>query len=249
VSTSNSERRLLIVDDEEPARERLERIVGEIAGWVCAGVCASGAEALEAIVAGRPDVVLLDIEMPGVSGIELARRLADLESPPAVVFTTAYDQFALEAFDSRAAGYVLKPVRRERLVAALDHAARLADALVMPGADAGGSREQLAIRVRDEVRLVHIVDVRYFQSDNKYTTVYHAHGEDLIEESLKQLEREFAGRFVRIHRSALVAVAQIERLERLDDGAYQVRLREAGTCLPVSRRQIAELKARLAAGR
>lgn len=244
-------RSLLIVDDEAPARERLTRIVEDIPGWACAGSCASGAAALEHVLANRPDVVLLDIEMPGMNGLEVAQELARLAAPPAVVFTTAYDQFALDAFESRAAGYVLKPVRRERLTDVLEHAGRLADALrqAAPQDAAGGPRKRLAIRVRDELRVVPVTDIRYFQADQKYTTVSHAGGDDLIEESLKQLEKEFAADFARVHRSVLVALAHVDGLERLDDGGCQVRLRGSDTRLPVSRRQIAELKSRLAGGR
>lgn len=252
MAVSGTERTLLIVDDEAPARERLARLVAEIDGWASAGTCVSGAEALEAVARERPDVVLLDIEMPGMSGIEVAHRLAALGAPPAVVFTTAYDQFALDAFDSRAAGYVLKPVRRERLAAALEHAGRLADALGAGDAEAGAgrrARNQIAIRVRDELRVVKLEDIRYFQAEQKYTIVHHPGGEDLIEESLKQLEQEFAESFVRIHRSLLVAIAEIARLERLDDGSYCIRLRSDAATLPVSRRQITELKSRLAGRR
>ncbi len=242
-------RQVLIVDDEAPARERLMRLVGELDGWQASGTCSSGSQALAAIAENRPDVVLLDIEMPGMTGLEVAQRLAESPAPPAVVFTTAYDQFALDAFDTRAAGYVLKPVRRERLAAALDHARHLADALRPPAGPAAAPREHIGIRVRDELKVVAVRDIRYFEADQKYTTVHHDQGEDLIEVPLKQLEQEFDAAFVRIHRSLLVAVAAVDRVERDADGAARVRLRGDDRPLPVSRRQIAELKARLAGRR
>jgi len=242
------ERQLLIVDDEAPARERLARLVEDLPEWSVAGACATGAEAIAHVQALRPSVVLLDIRMPGMNGIEVARHLSTLEFPPAVVFTTAYDEYALEAFDSRAVGYLLKPVRRDRLVAALTHASRLSDGTLRQlGAAAGGfrEREHIAARARDELRLIPVGEIAYFRAEQKYVTVRHTAGEDLIEESLRSLEEEFGERFVRVHRSVLVAVAHVDALERAADGGYQVRLRGTGECLGVSRRQIAELKSRL----
>jgi two-component system response regulator AlgR len=239
---------VLIVDDEQPARERLQSLVAELPGWSVVGSAASGADALALAGTLRPAVVLLDIRMPGMSGIEVARHLGALASPPAVVFTTAYDQYALEAFESKAVGYLLKPVRRERLVDALEHAARLSApqlrALQAPG-QPPAARQHVAARVRDELKLIPVKEIRYFHADQKYVTVRHARGEDLIDESLKQLEDEFAGDFARAHRSLLVAVAHVEALERTDDG-YALRMRGVAEPLAVSRRQLAELRRRLA---
>jgi len=245
---SQATRRLLIVDDEAPARERLESLVGELPGWQSIGSSASGSEAIARVEKERPNVVLLDIRMPSMSGIEVARHLARLESPPAVIFTTAYDQYALEAFDSRAVGYLLKPVRRERLESALEHAARLSDALLseLGGGSPGFERRRhIAARVRDELRLIPVEDIRYFRAEQKYVSVFHSGGEDLIEESLKQLEQEFSDLFVRTHRSVLVAIRAIDALEKDADGGYHVRLRGQGPTLAVSRRQVTDLKSRL----
>jgi two-component system response regulator AlgR len=241
-------RSLLIVDDEAPARERLERLVDDLPGWTCLGSCAGGAEAISQVERSRPAVVLLDIRMPGMSGIEVARHLARLEQPPAVIFTTAYDQYALEAFDSRAVGYLLKPVRRERLESALAHAARMSDVvlselnLTTRGFE---RRRHLAARVRDELRLIPLKEIRYLRADQKYVTVHHGGGEHLIEDSLKQLEDEFPDLFVRIHRSMLVAIDAIEALEKDAAGGHHVRLRGEARTLAVSRRQVADLKSRL----
>ncbi|HEY5667306.1 MAG TPA: LytTR family DNA-binding domain-containing protein [Gammaproteobacteria bacterium] len=246
------ERSLLIVDDEAPARERLQRLVDALPEWKCVGVCGTGAEAIRHVEQQRPVVVLLDIRMPGMSGVEVARHLSRLESPPAVIFTTAYDEYALEAFDSRAVGYLLKPVRRERLESALEHAGRLSDALLSEinlrtrGFD---QRRHVAARMRGELKLIPISEIRYFHAEQKYVSVHHAGGADLIEDSLKQLEEEFPDRFVRIHRSMLVAVDAIEALEKDAAGGYHVRLREVATTLPVSRRQVTELRDRLRARR
>jgi two-component system response regulator AlgR len=245
-------RRVLICDDEALARTRLESLIADLPGWTSAGSCASGAEVVERVEKDRPAVVLLDIRMPGMSGIEVARHLSRLESPPAVIFTTAYDEYALDAFDSRAVAYLLKPVRRERLESALSHAARLSDSLLSEldrGPQGFERRRHIAARARDELRLIPLSEIRYFQAEQKYVSVHHAGGEDLIEESLKQLEQECPELFVRIHRSMLVALAEIETLEKDAAGGYHVRLRGHGPTLPVSRRQVSDLKARLGAGR
>jgi two-component system response regulator AlgR len=239
---------VLIVDDELPARERLERLVAEVPGFEVAGVCSNGADALPLVGKLKPSIVLLDIRMPGMTGIEVARHLGALEQPPAIVFTTAYDEYALQAFESQAVGYLLKPVRRERLEQALKHASRLsAPQLLKLGTPAEPlvTRQHVAVRLRDELKLIAVKDIRYFRADQKYVTVRHGRGEDLIDESLKQLEEEFAQDFVRAHRSLLVAVAHVEALERAGEDGYAVRLRGEPEPLAVSRRQLAELRKRL----
>jgi two-component system response regulator AlgR len=245
----STELRVLIVDDEAPARERLQRLVGELPGFSIAGVCSNGADALPLVGELEPEVVLLDIRMPGMTGIEVARHLSALERPPAVVFTTAYDEYALEAFEAQAVGYLLKPVRRERLEEALKHASRLSAPQLRglsPGRGPLATRSHVAVRVRDELKLIPVKDIRYFRADQKYVTVRHSQGEDLIDESLRALEEEFAQDFVRAHRSLLVAIAQVEGLERSGEDGYCLRLRGEAEALPVSRRQLADLRKRLA---
>jgi two-component system response regulator AlgR len=245
---SVEERKLLIVDDEAPARSRLESLVAEVAGWSVIGSCASGTEAIARVRLDRPAVVLLDIRMPGMSGLEVARHLSRLDQPPAVIFTTAYDEYAVEAFDSHAVDYLLKPVRRERLESALAHAARLTDALLgdLSRSSRGFERRRhIAARLRDELRLIPVGEIRMLKAEQKYVSVFHAGGEDLIEDSLRQLEEEFADLFVRIHRSMLVAVAAVEALEKDAAGGYYLRLRGVSESLPVSRREVTDLKARL----
>jgi two-component system, LytTR family, response regulator AlgR len=241
---------VLIVDDELPARERLQRLVSELPGCAVAGVCSNGADALPLVGKLKPSVVLLDIRMPGMTGIEVARHLGTLEHPPAIVFTTAYDEYALQAFESQAVGYLLKPVRSERLAQALKQASRLRPPQLLglgtPAAPLA-MRQHVAVRVRDELKLIAVKDIRYFRAEQKYVTVRHSRGEDLIDESLKQLEDEFARDFVRAHRSLLVAIAHVEALERVDgDEGYALRLRGEAELLAVSRRQLAELRKRLA---
>ena len=237
--------KVLIVDDEPPARERLRRLLEDVPGAECVGEAGSGEEAVRLADELSPDVVLLDIRMPGMDGLEAARRLAALPGLPAVIFTTAYEQHALEAFDAQAAGYLLKPVRRERLAAALERAQRPSRAQLSRLGEPPPVRSHISARVRDQLRLIPVDDVLCFVAEQKYTTVRHAGGEDLIEESLRSLEDEFGPRFVRVHRNALVAVAQVERIEREADGRYAVHLRHGGGRLLVSRRLAADVLRRL----
>jgi two-component system response regulator AlgR len=240
--------KLLIADDEGPARLRLQALVGEIGGWQLAGEAGNGREAVERAVELDVDAVLLDIAMPVMDGLEAARHLARLERPPAVVFCTAYDEHALAAFDAAAVDYLVKPVRRERLAEALERArrARVAGAVAPPPPEAvARQRTHLSARMRGSLRLIPIEDVHYLQAEEKYVLVHHARGEDLIEESLKSLELEFGDRFQRIHRNCLVASEEFLELRRLPDGQVQAVLRHGKAPLEVSRRCVAGLRERL----
>ncbi|HSG65282.1 MAG TPA: LytTR family DNA-binding domain-containing protein [Gammaproteobacteria bacterium] len=243
--------KLIIVDDEQPARERLELLLAELPDWCVVGSCGTGSDALELAQRLEPHAVLLDIRMPGMSGIEAARHMAAMATPPAVVFTTAYDRYAIEAFEAQAIGYLLKPVRLERLRQALGQAARLSAVqlreIVRHSVDAS-PRRHIAARLGDQLRLIPLADVALFRADQKYVSVIHAAGEDLIDESLRDLAEEFADTFVRVHRSVLVNAAHIEALDRDADGKYLIRLRQRDETLPVSRRQVGELKRFLRAG-
>jgi two-component system, LytTR family, response regulator AlgR len=238
--------KVLIVDDEPPARERLRSLLAEIADVEVIGEAVNGHEALQETHDLAPDVVLLDVRMPGMDGLEAARHLNVLEEPPAVIFTTAYDQYAVEAFDAHAVGYLLKPVRKEQLAASLARAGRVTRAQLQRLAAASGEarRSHIAARHREGLRLIPLEEVQYFLADQKYTTVRHVNGEDLIEDSLRLLESEFGAAFVRIHRNALVGVKYLERIERNADGQYFVRLRGCEAPLQVSRRIAGELKER-----
>jgi two-component system, LytTR family, response regulator AlgR len=242
----NAPRRLkvLVVDDEPPARERLVSLLAEIEDVEVVGEAASGQEALTRTGELAPDVVLLDVRMPGMDGLEAARHLNVLEEPPAVIFTTAFDQYAVEAFETHAVGYLMKPVRSEQLVAALTRAGRLTRAQLQKLAAGEARRSHIAARRREGLRLIPLEEVQYFLADQKYTTVRHVKGEDLIEDSLRLLEGEFGQAFVRIHRNTLVAVRYLERIERNADGQYFMHLRGCETPLPVSRRMAGELKER-----
>ncbi|HEX2494828.1 MAG TPA: LytTR family DNA-binding domain-containing protein [Steroidobacter sp.] len=240
--------RLLIVDDEPPARDRLRRLLGEVGDCEVVAEAANGEEALNYCGELRPDVVLLDVRMPGLSGIQVARHIDTLEEPPAVIFTTAYDQYAVEAFETEAVGYLLKPVRKEKLAHALRHAGRISPSrLVKIGESARieHRREQICARLGEQLRLIPISEIYYFLADQKYVTVKHKGGESLIDESLKSLAEEFASDFVRIHRNAFVAEKQISAVERTDAGQYIVRIRDCGDVLEVSRRHASELLRRI----
>ena len=244
--------KVLIVDDEQPARERLRQLVDDGGQHTVVAEAANGEQAIAMATLHSPDVVLLDIRMPGVDGIETARHLNAMEAPPAVVFTTAYDEYAMDAFDARAIGYVLKPVRRERLERALEHAARISGQMLKQLTDETNfqsRRQHVCTREHGELRLIPISDIRYFNADQKYVTVHHSNGQSLIDDSLKILEEEFADEFVRIHRSVLVALAQVDRLEKTPDGKTQIILRgeavDGDDELTVSRRHLADVRRRL----
>lgn len=239
--------RALIVDDEPPARERMRSLLAEIEGVEVAGEAENGEQCLQLAVQLSPDVVLLDVRMPGIDGVAAARQLTSLIEPPAVIFTTAYDEYALPAFEAQAVGYLLKPIRKEKLAAALANARRLTRPQLQSlttQTPAAERRTHIAARHRDELRLIPIEDISHFFAEQKYTTVHHLKGEDLIEDSLRSLEEEFGSAFVRIHRNALVSVRYLETIERNADGQYFVRLRGRPEPLQVSRRMAGELRER-----
>lgn len=237
--------KVVIADDEPLARERLRELLSEIAGVEVVADAADGQEALHACAAHRPDLVLLDIAMPGIDGLEAARHLAAFEPRPAVVFCTAYDAHALSAFEAEAIDYLVKPVRPERLAAAVERARTFAAGRGQVETVPGGSaqrRTHLCARLRGSLRLIPVEEVHYLHAEEKYVIVHHARGEDLIEESLKSLEEEFGERFVRIHRNCLVARHEIVELRRSPDGHVQALLRHGKQPLEVSRRCVAGLR-------
>lgn len=237
----------LVVDDEALARERLVRLLAEATDWELCGEAAGGEQALQQVQATRPDVVLLDIRMPGMDGLEVARHMLQLEQPPAVIFTTAYGDHALEAFETQAVDYLLKPIHPDRLQQALDKARRL-NSTQLEEIQAGGAdsrRSHLCARNRGNLELIAIDDVIYLQADNKYVTVCAPDRQILIEESLKSLEQEFADHFIRIHRNALVAIQAIRGLEKDREGHCRVVLEGTDECLEVSRRQLPDVRKRI----
>ena len=247
---------VLIVDDEAPARDRLRQLLEDSGVHVVVGEAGNGREALDLAGKLNPDVVLLDIRMPGLDGVETAHHLNSFDSPPAVVFTTAYDEYAIDAFDANAIGYVLKPVRKERLDKALAQAARLGHNVLGEVARQSGIAEQrqhVCARLQGELKLIPVNEIHYFLADQKYVCVAHDKGRDLIDDSLKSLEDEFTDAFVRIHRAALVAVSSIESLQKANDGRTRVQIRDPGQDndnddLFISRRHLTDVKRRLRKG-
>ncbi len=237
--------RVLIVDDEAPARSRMRDLLADVSAAVqvtVIGEAAGGREALRLAGAGDVDVVLLDVRMPGMDGVEVAQHLQKLDPAPAVIFTTAYDAYAIRAFELHAVDYLLKPIR----------AARLQEALLRVGHDGAAEPEALhdlrqaprtclSAAERGKVHLIPLEDVVFLRAELKYVSVRTAAREYLIEESLTRLEQEFELQFVRVHRNCLVARAAIRGFERADtaagEGPWQVVLAGIEERIPVSRRQ------------
>ncbi len=240
--------RVLVVDDEAPARERMRRLIDEIGEHEVVAEAGDGAAAIREAHAHKPDVVLLDVRMPGTDGVEAAHDLAAMEPPPAIIFTTAFGDHALEAFEAHAVDYLMKPLRQQRLAQALAAARRTTRAQLAAVDGGEAARTQLCAQLGGEMQLVAVADVLYFLAEHKYITVRHREGEVLIEESLKALEREFGDRFLRIHRSALVAEAWVGGLRRTDGGHYCVWFKGVDDTLQVSRRHLPHVRQRLRAG-
>lgn len=240
---------IFIVDDETPARNRLKELLADCESQFplqLVGEAGNGQEALDKLAAHPAEVVLLDIRMPQMDGIELARHLNKLEHPPVIIFTTAYDAYAVKAFEQRAIDYLLKPIRLGRLFEALSRARDavpirtevLRDLMPEP-------RTHLSVHERGRVILVPIEDVLYLRAEMKYVTVRTAEREYLIEESLTALEKEYAARFVRTHRSCLVAkkaIAGFEKGGEEGESGWVMRLHGVEERLPISRRQLSSVK-------
>lgn len=261
--------RLLIVDDEAPARARLETLLTDIAADCPHELCASVGDAQAALAvlqATAVDIVLLDVQMPGMNGIVLAQQIAAMPAPPAVIFITAFDDYAVNAFEVRAVDYLLKPVRAARLATALKRvvearaqrgvateAVARDDASATGQVGAASARMHFSVQERGRVLLVPVEEVLYLKAELKYVTLRTATREYLVEASLLSLEAEFAEVFVRVHRNTLVARAAIAGVERAvqtgDEGAglqgegWQVILRGLSERLPISRRQWSTVKA------
>ena len=206
----------------------------------------NGQQALQLIERYKPDIVLLDIGMPGLDGLQVAAQLCEYSDPPAVIFCTAHDDYALQAFAVSAVGYLVKPIRSEQLQTAIANAQRLnrvqLAALSRAPTTINQARTHLSARSHKGIELIPLEQVIHCVADNKYVTLRHLHGETLLDESLKSLEDEFGDYFVRIHRNALVSRAHIERLQRSANGCYQLYLRDAPQPLTVSRRHVTALR-------
>lgn len=230
--------KILLVDDEALARDRLKRLLEDDAQHEVVGEAANGIEAVRICAELQPDLVLLDIRMPGMDGLEAARHFLELDAPPGVIFCTAYEEHAIQAFDLQAVGYLLKPVRRENLHKALAQSVRLNRVQLAALQKEDNIRSHISARTHKGMELIPIQHVRFFQADQKYVTVRYGTGEVIIDETLRELEDEFSGRFLRVHRSALVAKEHIEGLVKDDNGQMCIRLRAIDDLIEVSRRHL-----------
>ncbi len=240
--------RILIVDDEALARDRLKQLCQALPDVEIVAEAADGEQAIQYCAQLQPDVVLLDVRMPGMDGIETAQHLNAQALSPAIIFTTAFDDYAVQAFGVHAVGYLLKPVRQEKLHDALLAASRMNRvqlAALRQNEPEQNNRSHISARVRGNIVLIPVNAIYYFQADQKYITVRHENGEVLIEEALKDLEDEFGDRFTRIHRNALVCLNRVAGLERDALGRTLITLRGINDKLEVSRRHLPELRATL----
>jgi len=230
--------RVVIVDDEPLARQRLKRLLEEHKDFTCVAEAGDGQAAVDWFSQFQADLLLLDIQMPGLDGLQAASRICTQPSAPVIVFCTAYDDHALSAFEVDAADYLLKPIRKEDLTRALT---RASVRLARDNTPAPAARTHISARTAQGLTLTPVDEVLYFSADQKYVSMHHEQGATLIDDSLKQLEEEFPHRFLRIHRSYLVASDRICRLENTDDGVV-LWLQGSDAPLPVSRRHAPGVK-------
>ena len=249
--------KILVVDDEPLARRRLAAMIDDLELGASVEQAENGEQAISQVNSFRPDIVFLDIRMPKMDGLEAARHLARSESPPAVIFTTAYDQHALAAFEANAIDYLLKPVKRERLEAAVKKGSSLkfgtselqqprSDSIIASVEDALGKnarRTHLSAVVQGKLKLLPLDEVILLRSDQKYTQVIWSGAPVLIEESLKQLEDELGSDFVRVHRNAIVRINKIESLSKTPTGQTEVRMHGVDEPVVVARRLVSQVRA------
>jgi len=241
---TTSELKVMLVDDEPLARARLKSLLKELGAGTVVAEAGEGHEAVLLAQEHAVQVVLMDIRMPGMDGLEAARHLGYLATPPAIIFTTAYDAHALAAFEANAVDYLLKPIRRERLQVALDKAGLLSQAQLqeVQSLAHGAVRSHVSATLQGDLQLLPVAQVRYFCADHKYVTARHAHGELVLDESLASLESEFSEQFIRIHRNALAARAHIRGLEKTASGGHLLVFDGIDDRLEISRRLLATVR-------
>jgi len=244
--------KVLIVDDEPLAQQRLQQMLGEYSQVSDVYLANNGLQAVESCQQNKPDIILMDIRMPGMDGLEAAEHISLMEKLPAIIFVTAYDEYALEAFKVHAVDYLLKPVRADKLHQSLDRACQLNRAQlesIKSEINAknkepleANSRKNIAAKISGNIKLVPIEDILYFQAEQKYVTVKHIHGETIIEDTLKELQVEFEGTFLRIHRNALVAKKFITGLRKDNSGHTFLTIEGDDKNLEISRRHLSSVK-------
>lgn len=235
--------RVLIADDEPLARERLQRLVSGLDNYEICGEAGDGHEVLQKIAETQPDIILLDIRMPGLDGLATAEQINALNNPPAIIFCTAYDQYAINAFEVQAVAYLLKPVRQENLGDALARAGRV-NRVQLQALQAAGETDpgQLAVRTHRGTELIDIGSIRFCEADQKYVSIFHDRGETVSDYTLKELEQSYPESLLRIHRNTLVGCRFIEAMTRTSEGQYVIRLKDRETRLQVSRRHASSVR-------
>ncbi|MCB5191025.1 LytTR family DNA-binding domain-containing protein [Methylobacillus arboreus] len=231
---------IVIADDEPPARNRLRELLTEIPDVKLLGEARNGNEALELTQQLKPHVLLLDIRMPNMDGIEAAGHAQKLAQPPAIIFTTAFDGYAIKAFELNAVDYLLKPIRQERLAAAIHKARVLLPAQVEALRPLQHTRTHFSVSNHGRILLIPVNDVIYLRAELKYVTLRTRMQEYLIEESLSSLEQELGHLFLRLHRNCLVAQSSIigyEKRETDGESGWHAILKDIPETIAVSRRQ------------
>ena len=221
---------IMLVDDEALARDRLRRMLESEPAYQVIAEAENGEQAIALATQHAPDIILMDIRMPGVDGLQAAAQLAQTDNPPAIIFCTAYDEYAINAFDVQAVGYVLKPVRKKALLEALNRAQRISrvqlNALTKTSKPTNTPvRAHLSVTTTAGLELLSLDDISHFLADSKYVMAFCAGRERVVDESLKTLEQEFKPRFLRIHRNCLVSVAHIQSMRRTKTGQSHIHLR------------------------
>lgn len=235
---------ILIVDDESLARNRLKRLITKLDLGDVLAEAENGIEAIDKVNQYAPDCVLMDIQMPGMTGLEAAQHIAQMETPPAVIFTSAYDEFALQAFKVQAVDYLVKPVNSDALQQAFAKLSKLNKAQTQL-LQQSQSRTHISAKTHNGLELIPVEKIQVFRADQKYISVFYEGGEVLIDEPLKSLEDEFCDRFIRVHRSALVNQAYVSGLEKTEEGTTLIRVKGVDDEIQVSRRHLSEVKKRL----
>jgi two-component system response regulator AlgR len=240
--------KVLIVDDEAHARSRLRTLLAECTEprVDVVGEAANAVQAVEQIQRTGCDLLLLDVRMPGVDGVQLVTRLREMGMPPSIVFVTAYAEHAVEAFELEAVDYLTKPVRRERLQQALQKVLRARSAAESGAELSSGGGEHLIIQERGRSERVALSEVVYLKAELKYITVRTAEKEHIFDGALNDLEQRYPHLFVRVHRNALVSRRAVRAVEKHNDPiegeGWMVRLDGVDERLAVSRRQLAAVR-------
>lgn len=244
--TTNAPVSVFIVDDESLARERLKRLIQTNTLYQICGEAENGEQALISIPSVKPDIVLLDIRMPGLDGLDVAQHLSKMHPPPAIIFCTAYDEYAFKAFDYNAIGYLLKPVRQEDLFKALGQAKQLSQLQIKQLKQQNEEKQTTFIAHSWQGHeLIPFEDIFYFKADQKYLTVVHRGGETISDQTLKELEQRYANQLVRVHRNTLVNLSHVSSLTKDNEGHYRVLFKDCTDSIQVSRRHVSDVKKQL----